>query len=208
MTTAIILLNNCTFAGNLPVALALCIIPFILGWLAAWIFHKVGSLKSTISELTADNNALNEKVNGLTSDNTDLKVKITQLDAEIENLHGQIKKLKNDLIICESERNILKSQQPKPATVMFAGTKVKYDDLEIVEGIGPKIAQLLKAAGISTWQDLGATAVDRIRGILDEAGSAFQVHDPATWPEQARLADSGDLDGLKKLQDELNAGKE
>jgi len=93
MTTAIILLNNCTFLGNLPMALALCIVPFILGWLAAWIFHKVGSLKSTISELTTDNGELNAKVSALTSDNTDLKVKITQLDAEIENLNAQIKKI-------------------------------------------------------------------------------------------------------------------
>lgn len=208
MTTAIILLNNCSFTGNLPVALALCIVPFILGWLAAYIFHRVGSLKSTINELTSDNGALNDRVNSLTSDNTDLKVKITQLDAEIENLNGQIRKLKNDLIICESERNILKSQQPKPASVMFAGTKVKYDDLEIVEGIGPKIAQVLKAAGIDTWLALAETSTDKIREILDGAGSAFQMHDPSTWPAQARLAGNGDLDGLKKLQDELNAGKE
>lgn len=207
MTTAIILLNNCTFTGNLPMALALCIVPFILGWLAAWIFHKVGSLKSTIAELSADNSSLNEKVSGLTSDNTDLKVKITQLDAEIENMNGQIRKLKNDLIICESERNILKNQQPKPATVMFAGKKVKYDDLEIVEGIGAKIAQVLKAAGIDTWLALADTGADKIREILDGAGSAFQMHDPSTWPAQARLAENGDLDGLKKLQDELNAGK-
>ncbi|MFM8372012.1 MAG: hypothetical protein ACKOCO_06475 [Bacteroidota bacterium] len=207
MTTAIILLNNCTFTGNLPMALALCIVPFILGWLAAWIFHKVGSLKSTIGELTTDNGELNAKVNTLTSDNTDLKVKITQLDAEIENLNGQIRKVKNDLIICESERNILKGKQQKPATVMFAGAKVKYDNLEIVEGIGPKIAELLKAAGIDTWLALAESTADKIREILDGGGSAFQMHDPSTWPAQARLAENGDLDGLKKLQDELNAGK-
>jgi len=207
MTTAIILLNNCTFTGNLPMALALCIVPFILGWLAAWIFHKVDSLKSTIGELTTDNGELNAKVNTLTSDNTDLKVKITQLDAEIENLNGQIRKVKNDLIICESERNILKGNQQKPATVMFAGAKVKYDNLEIVEGIGPKIAELLKAAGIDTWLALAESTADKIREILDGGGSAFQMHDPSTWPAQARLAENGDLDGLKKLQDELNAGK-
>jgi len=207
MTTAIILLNNCTFTGNLPMALALCIVPFILGWLAAWIFHKVDSLKSTIGELTTDNGELNAKVNTLTSDNTDLKVKITQLDAEIENLNGQIRKVKNDLIICESERNILKGKQQKPATVMFAGAKVKYDNLEIVEGIGPKIAELLKAAGIDTWLALAESTADKIREILDGGGSAFQMHDPSTWPAQARLAENGDLDGLKKLQDELNAGK-
>ena len=36
---------QCTFADNLPTALLLCLVPFILGWLAAYAFHKVGSLK-------------------------------------------------------------------------------------------------------------------------------------------------------------------
>jgi large subunit ribosomal protein L21 len=32
-------------------------------------------------------------------------------------------------------------------------------------------------------------------------------HDPETWPKQAGMAASGDWDGLKKWQDELDGGK-
>lgn len=202
--------------GNLPIALALCILPFILGWLAATVFHKVGWLKTRINELTADNNGLNAKVSGLTSDVTDLRVKITQLEAELSDKSEQLRKAKNDLIICESERNILQSnaagasgtvKAAAAATVLFAGVKYKTDDLKIVEGIGPKIAALLNKAGITTWKGLAETSVDRIKEILDAAGPAYQIHDPSTWPDQSRLADEGKWDELKKWQDELDGGK-
>lgn len=209
MVLSYIFLDNCTFMSNLPMALALCLIPFILGWLAAAAYYKVSSLRSRISDLTSDNDALNVRVNGLTADNTDLKVKITQLDSEIESLNAQLKKVKNDLIICESERNILKAKggAAKPATILFAGVKYKMDDLKIVEGIGPKIADLLVKAGISTWKALSETAPAKIKEILDAAGPNFQIHDPGTWPEQSRMADNGEWDALKKYQDELKGGK-
>lgn len=209
MVLSFIFLSNCTFMSNLPMALALCLIPFILGWLAATAFHKVGELRERIAGLTRDNDALNLNVNGLTSDNTGLKVKITQLESEIETLNAQLRKAKNDLIICEGERNALKGKPDvlKAATILFAGVKYKTDDLKIVEGIGPKIADLLIKAGIKTWKVLSETAPAKIKEILDAAGPNFQIHDPGTWPEQARMADHGEWDALKKYQDELKGGK-
>lgn len=83
----------------------------------------------------------------------------------------------------------------------------KKDDLKIVEGIGPKIEELCNTAGIYTFADLAATSAARIKEILDEAGTRFQMHDPTTWPEQSALARDGKWDELKKWQDELNKGK-
>lgn len=217
MVLSYILLDNCTFLGNLPMALALCLLPFLLGWLAATAFHKVGWLKRRVTELTSDNNGLNEKVSGLTSDITDLRVKITQLEAEIEGKTEQNRKLKSELIICESERNILKSKSSSAskggaaagaaAAIMFAGKKIKADDLNIIEGIGPKIANLLNKAGIKTWKALSEAAPARIKEILNAAGPSFQIHDPSTWPEQAGMANNGQWDALKKYQDDLDGGK-
>ncbi|MEI6411743.1 MAG: hypothetical protein WCR52_20295 [Bacteroidota bacterium] len=220
MFFAYILLQS-TFQQDLPVGLALCIVPAILGWLAAYSYYKVGSLKTQIASLTEENTGLKAKVDGLNSENTDLRVKITQLEAEIERLNEQLRKAKNDLIICESERNVLQGklteydgdgpEKAKEAAsdriVLFAGNKYKWDDLKIVEGIGPKIAELLMNAGITTWKALSETGTDRLREILDAAGSSYQIHNPGTWPEQSRLADAADWDALKKLQDELNGGR-
>jgi hypothetical protein len=80
------------------------------------------------------------------------------------------------------------------------------DDLVIIEGIGPKIAEILNAAGITTFNQLAATDVSRLREILDQAG--LRLADPASWPEQARLASTGDQAALQALQDRLKAGRE
>lgn len=81
------------------------------------------------------------------------------------------------------------------------------DDLKIVEGIGPKIEQLLNNEGILTFAQLANTSPERIKEILLAGGSRFQMHDPSTWPEQSALARDGKLDELKAWQDELNKGR-
>lgn len=83
----------------------------------------------------------------------------------------------------------------------------KLDDLKVVEGIGPKIEGLLKAAGITTWAELAAAETSRLKEILTAAGPRYQMHSPDTWPQQAGLAATGQWDELDKLQDELDGGR-
>jgi large subunit ribosomal protein L27 len=84
----------------------------------------------------------------------------------------------------------------------------KLDDLKIVEGVGPKIETLLKEGGISTWAELAEASTDRLKEILDAAGPRYQIHDPSTWPAQAKLAADGNWDELKAYQDELTGGRD
>ncbi|MBK7095725.1 MAG: hypothetical protein IPH57_12000 [Saprospiraceae bacterium] len=81
------------------------------------------------------------------------------------------------------------------------------DDLKKIEGIGPKIAAILTENGVVTFADLAGTEVDKIKEILLAAGSRYKMHDPTTWPEQAKLAAAGDWDALEKLQTSLDGGK-
>ncbi|MCC6460340.1 MAG: hypothetical protein IT260_07700 [Saprospiraceae bacterium] len=81
------------------------------------------------------------------------------------------------------------------------------DDLKIVEGVGPKIEELLFKAGITTYGQLAATSVQQLKELLQDAGSRFAMHDPGTWSAQALLAANGEWDNLKAYQDFLNAGK-
>ena len=80
----------------------------------------------------------------------------------------------------------------------------KADDLKKVEGIGPKIAETLNAAGITTFADLAKTDAAKISEIIAEVRGN---HVTDTWPAQAKLAAEGKWDELKKWQDELNGGK-
>ncbi|WP_155941646.1 hypothetical protein [Maribacter sp. Hel_I_7] len=46
-----------------------------------------------------------------------------------------------------------------------------------------------------------------LEGILKEAGPRYSMHKPGSWPKQAKLANNGDWDKLKTLQDKLDGGK-
>ncbi len=82
---------------------------------------------------------------------------------------------------------------------------VTEDDLVSLEGIGPKVAQVLKEAGITTFAALAQADPLKVQEILNAAG--LQMMNPAGWIEQAKLAAKGDMEGLKRLQDELKGGR-
>ncbi len=102
------------------------------------------------------------------------------------------------------ESSVAEAVEPKPKA---AGKAPKLDDLKIIEGVGPKIEQLLKDGGIDTWAALASADVDRIKEILNEAGSRYQMHDPTTWPAQAQMAADGKWDELTAYQDSLKGGR-
>ncbi|MFK8006850.1 MAG: hypothetical protein AB8H03_10775 [Saprospiraceae bacterium] len=83
-------------------------------------------------------------------------------------------------------------------------------NLQIVEGIGPKIEGVLHAEGVDTWKQLSETSKLRLRVILDNAGPRYKMHDPSTWSEQAGLANENEWDKLVALQKVLGSpdGKE
>ena len=94
-----------------------------------------------------------------------------------------------------------KKAVPKKATV-------KADNLTKIEGIGPKIAGILKDAGFDTFKKLSTAKAEKVSEILVETGgNAYNRFDTTTWPQQAKLAAEGKWDELKTLQEELDGGK-
>ena len=96
-------------------------------------------------------------------------------------------------------------KQAKDTVTTEAGTA--FDDLTKVEGVGKKIAALLIAENITSFTALAKTSAKQLKLILDAAGNKFKMHDPATWPKQAKLAAANKWDDLKILQKELKGGK-
>jgi predicted flap endonuclease-1-like 5' DNA nuclease len=87
------------------------------------------------------------------------------------------------------------------------GKPIVIDDLKMVEGIGPRIEEILHRAGINSWARLAATTPAQLRSLLAAAGDEYSVHDPTTWPQQAVLALGGHWHSLRTLQDNLRAGR-
>jgi predicted flap endonuclease-1-like 5' DNA nuclease len=88
-------------------------------------------------------------------------------------------------------------QPTEPAVESAPEVPAEPDDLTTISGIGPKVANLLREQGIKTFSQLAATTNERLREILLSAN--FRLADPATWPDQARLAAAGKIDELKEF---------
>ncbi|WP_282164960.1 50S ribosomal protein L21 [Cellulophaga baltica] len=130
---------------------------------------------------------------------------------KVKNGHRQyLTELVIESIVSSGAKKAEKKAEPKKEAVKAAPKKAavkatdKADDLKKVEGIGPKIAETLVAAGISTFAELAKTDAAKISEIIaDVRGN----HVTDTWPAQAKLAAEGKWDELKKWQDELDGGK-
>lgn len=93
------------------------------------------------------------------------------------------------------------------AAAKAAGFKPKgADDLTVVEGIGPKINELFKNAGVVTFAQLAKQTVPQMQKVLDDAGSRYKLANPGTWAQQAALAAENKWSELKALQDKLSGG--
>jgi predicted flap endonuclease-1-like 5' DNA nuclease len=102
---------------------------------------------------------------------------------------------------------VVKAEKGKKATAKAGKAVANPDDLTKIEGIGKKIATLLAAESILTFKDLSKISVKKLKGILEVAGNKFQVHDPTSWPKQAKLAAADKWEELEVLQKELTGGK-
>jgi len=110
-------------------------------------------------------------------------------------------------VVEEASTEVVEETKEEVAAPVVADTG-KADDLKKIEGVGPKISEILAAGGYETFQKLSEADPEKLKELLLAAGSRYKMHNPATWPQQAGLAASGDWDQLKELQDRLDGGKE
>ncbi len=89
---------------------------------------------------------------------------------------------------------------------LLSATKNGKDDIEIIEGIGPKIAKVLIDNGITTFALLAAANADDMTAMLKASGGRFSLANPASWAEQAALLRDGKMDEFKTLTDALVGG--
>ena len=79
------------------------------------------------------------------------------------------------------------------------------DDLAVIDGIGPKIEELFREHGVTTFAQIAKMSVPQLQAVLDAGGPHFKLANPATWAQQAQLILDNKWGDLKKLHDELAA---
>lgn len=151
---------------------------------------------------------------------------VIDTSTDTKTLEAENTKLKADLAACNKKLSItnveekpaipaasLTTNNPKTkafdATAAKAamGKRIKKDDLKIVEGIGPKIEGLFHNFGIKTWKALSEASTIKCQEVLDSGGGRYRIHDPASWPMQAKMAYEGQWKDLSKWQIKHKAGK-
>lgn len=77
---------------------------------------------------------------------------------------------------------------------------VAADDLKRINGIGPKIEEILNAAGIRSFDDLARAEASALCDVLTMHNVRLRTTDTSTWPTQAALASKGAWGELNLIQ--------
>lgn len=96
-------------------------------------------------------------------------------------------------------------KKQKTPSVKAQKKEETFVDMTIIEGIGPKVNELLQAAGISDFKNLVEAKVETLKEIL--IANRLKFINPSTWAEQAQLVIDGKMDDLKMLQEQLKGGR-
>lgn len=215
MSTIILLDTGCC-AWLCPWWLIWTLGAFLLGALLHYLLFCKGKTDE-IARLQAESDGYHAKLTNAEKDRAGLQYQLDEAQKHIAAIRA-------DLSRCEADKAGLQAQLNTSATVrgglglanLPGGVTARAtdyvgllgdDNLQIIEGVGPKIEGLLKAAGFTTWSAVGAASVDELQKVLDEAGSSYRLADPKSWPRQAELAAAGKWAELIEFQKFLDTGR-
>ncbi len=188
---------------------------------------KIKGLNSKISGLESDLAACRSKRTELEGDLAITKGRMRELESDMKTLKISADKNKNNKIDNSSgiaplaaaaavapKTPEVKVEKSSIAAAPTGGGKksiysgIKSDNLQIIEGIGPKMESVLKENGVNSHSDLANQTPDSLQAILGKYGDKYKIIDPSTWAKQAGHAASGDYDGMIDLQKKLDGGKD
>lgn len=193
----------------------LWLLPFLLGLgLGLLLGHLLwGKYKSMVEGLESEIGSLKATIRGLEADLKACRSRNTELEGEIALLRGRIREYEArhsaTVKVAAPAASAIVASAAAPragiATDKFAA--LKSDNLQVVEGIGPKMDEVCKSNGIKTWGTLSNQTPDGLRDILNKYGDKYRIIDPTTWPDQAALANDGKWNELITLQKNLDTGR-
>lgn len=214
--------------------LILSALAFILGAILGWLF---GNNKKRLRELEEENRGLKAKITDLEKDYASLKYQHEEGEATIKRLRAQLSTCEADKAVLNTKIARLSdggdvdldsgtalatgvvtglatgASGVAEESTGSTGGEIAYanifteDNLQIVEGIGPKLESVLKAAGIGTWGALAASNEVALRKVLTDHSPKYRIHNPETWPRQASLANEGKWEELVQIQKFLDGGR-
>lgn len=209
------------------------LLPFFLGLLFGWslwarykkmkedLEHDVSGLKAIIKENEVDLERCKSHNSDLNGQIVILKGRLRETQAEKERLEDEAKVVVASIAAGKSpvKKKTKAKSTASDATQKKAGASssksskpsiysiLKPGNLQVIEGIGPKMEEILKKNNIRTWKGLSTKSTAQLKAILKKEGGTYVMTNPEDWPRQAILASGGNWSRLVKLQKELDGGR-
>lgn len=181
------------------------------------------SLKYAHDELDKDNSGMRSTLAGCEGDRAALQAALNRSKEQLAMMAAAV--TEEDSRFVKDEGIDVKSTTEKAAE-MFAGiiagaagtggnttnqlgfasygNYFNNTNLQIIEGVGPKISRALQAGGVKNWGDLANKSAKDLEVILTEGGISARINNPKTWPAQANLANKGKWEELVNYQKTLD----
>ncbi len=176
--------------------------------------QKLDEAEAKLGEAEKNCQAFQEQLSGTENSMADMQKRLKEGEeelaacrSELESKTGKAAAIAADLAALKEEKAALADKLASITAPLEDPEPPKADNLQKIEGVGPKIGEILNGKGISTFIQLAQTPVARLKQILEDAGPRYKLAIPDTWPQQAGLAADGDWEALDKLQDELEGGR-
>jgi len=206
----------------------LWLLPLLLGLLAWWL--SANKYNQMVAEYEEKIKGLNASINALDEDLAACKSKRNQLEGDLALTKGRMREMEQEMKEMKANKDLQAdtsadlsvaaatlassattsdAPEPKPSassSSIYAG--IKPDNLQIIEGVGPKMESVLKENGINTLAALGSKSSTDIQAILDKYGDKYKIIDSKTWVSQAKLAGEGKFAELIDYQKKLDTGKD
>lgn len=200
----------------LPLWLLGSFLAFCLGWLLDWLLNR--GKQTIIDNLTEERDRYHGQATKWEKDYHSLKYQYEESQKSEADLRTALQR-------CEADKAILTNAANKDhgGSTTVAGIAnlsgdggggsgytglFDDDNLQIIEGVGPKIESLLKGAGFTNWASVAAASAADLKKVMDDAGSRYKLADPTGWPHQAKLASEGNWDELIRYQKFTDGGRE
>ena len=189
------------------------ILGVLSGWLLEWIFVRL-FVPNPNRKLETALQASRKEASALQQQNRELQAALTAAKAapsapSVEVVAPATPETLETPAVAES----VDAPMPVAETVVEASTVAESaltaeqsdDDLTRLTGIGPKLAEAMKAAGICTYAQLTTMSVEDVSQALASSNIRYNKASAESWAEQATLAAAGDWKGLKAHQAALKA---
>ena len=190
------------------------ILGVLSGWLLEWIFVRL-FVPNPNRKLETALQASRKEASALQQQNRELQAALTAAKAapsaspSVEVVAPAAPETFETPAVAES----VDAPMPVAETVVEASTAAEPaltaeqsdDDLTRLTGIGPKLAEAMKAAGICTYAQLTTMSVEDVSQALAGSNIRYNKASAESWAEQATLAAAGDWKGLKAHQAALKA---